>query len=276
MANITDAPQVGLSEFLSKVKGVGLMKTNRFGVMVNAPFNPSFSSGTQQGDFTNRDMFMFCDSAQIPGVNFATTQARTYGEYREMPYEKLFDTATLSFFVDNNMHVRRFWEEWTNQVQDPYTRHFNYYDQYAGTVIVYVYDVTNNNRYAIQLMEAYPKTVAAIQLENSSREAMKISVTMQYKYYRSSFFAEPTESQVSQSGAFVTNAGKISSQITAARAIPDSYMNAFDGFQEAFNSLSDGESIQNSLTNTFNNSIQTPSMDTLKDLINQTELPIMP
>jgi hypothetical protein len=261
---VNESPQVGLSNFISKVKTGGLARANRFGVLINAPFDPSFSDN--YADFTSRDLFMYCDNAQIPGLNFATTQARTYGEFREMPYEKLFDVVTLSFYVDNDMKVRRFWESWINKIQDPYSRHVNYYDNYVGTVIVYVYDVNNNNRYAVTLEQAYPKTIAAIQLDSQSRDMMKISVTIQYKYFRTSFFGEPTESQRVASGAFTTAAGAISSQITAARAIPDDYFSSFDSFQNTFSGLT--ESVSNNPLNQLTNQISNAVPGSLSELVN--------
>lgn len=259
-----EAPQVGLTDFISKVKTGGIARANRFGVLINTPFNPSFNDDS--ADFNSRDLFMYCDAAQIPGLNFASTQARTFGEFREMPYEKLFDVVTLSFYVDNELKVRRFWENWINKIQDPYSRHINYYDNYVGTIIVYVYDVNNNSRYAITLEQAYPKTVASIQLDNTSRDLMKISVTIQYKYFRTSFFAEPSETQRLSSGAFTSAAGRISSIITAAQAIPNDYFGSFDQFQSSFNALTD--SVSNNPLNQFTSQISNRLPQSLTDLVN--------
>lgn len=267
-----EAPVFNLSDFISKVKTGGFARANRFGVMINAPFDPSFGVSPSQGDFTNRDLFLYCDAAQIPGLNFATTQARTYGEYREMPYEKLFDTATLNFYVDNNMRVRRFFENWINKIQDPYSRHVGYYKDYIGTVIVYVYDTLNNNRYAITLEEAYPKTLASIALESTSRDLMKMSVTMQYKYFRTTFFGEPTDTQLVASGAFTSAAGRISSAISSAQAVPDDYLSSFDSFQESFNALTD--SITNNPQNELNSMISNKIPKSLTDLVNVSEFNI--
>lgn len=257
---ITEAPKVGLSDFITKVKGDGFARANRFGVLVSPP------KLVGDADFTDRDLFLYCDAAQIPGLNFASTQARTYGEFREMPYEKLFDTVQLSFYVDNQMYVRRFWEQWINKIQDPYSRHLGYYKDYVSTVHIYVYDVNNNNRYAITLVDAYPKTIAAIQLESTSRDLMKIAVTIQYKYFRTSFFGEPTEAQRSASGAFLSAAGNIASTVAAAQSVPPpGYMDNFQNWQESFNGI--GESISNSFGNQFTETIQAVTPERLTSLI---------
>jgi len=241
--SVNEAPVLNLSDFISKVKTGGLARANRFGVVITPPRSLEVVRSPSRGrvintDFTTRDLFLFCDSAQLPGLNFASTQARTFGEYREMPYEKLFDTVTLTFFVDNQMHVRRFWEGWLNVIQDPYTRHMSYYNDYVAPITIHVYDVQNLHRYAITLHEAYPKTVASMQLDSTSRDLLKISVTIQYKYFTTTFFGKPNNEQIEQAAIFSTSIGDVASQITAqTTSVPNDYMNAWDNYQESFNNL---------------------------------------
>lgn len=150
----------------------------------------------------------------------STTQARTFGEYREMPYEKLYDTVNLTFLNDTDMKVKTFWESWIGNIQDPVTRQFKYYNEYTSTVDIFVYDVNNNTKYQVTLYEAYPKTVSASELNQGSREVLKTTVTMQYRYYRSS--------EVSG------NVGTLASQI-AVDGNSDFFTSSFDGFQTQFN-----------------------------------------
>jgi hypothetical protein len=68
-------------------------------------------------------------------------------------------------------------------IQHPGTRNFNYYDDYTSDIIIEVQDLKNQSRYAVQLREAYPKSIGAVQLDHSNKDIMKISVNFAYKYY---------------------------------------------------------------------------------------------
>lgn len=170
-----------IERFIAQVKTESLARSNRFAVMFSPP------SGISSSSLNN--ILLFCDSVQIPGINYSTVQNRSFGEFREVPYEKLFEAINMTFYVDASMHVKTLFDNWINMIQNPETRTFNYYKEYTSEMSIEVQDTINRTRYEIKLFECYPKTIAAIQLDNSSKELMKLSVTLQYKYWR----AEPKE-----------------------------------------------------------------------------------
>lgn len=221
MAEITNSPATSISDFIATVKGSGLARSNRFGVTVTVP--PMLGSSN-----IVPLLYLFCESAQLPGMNMSTTQARTFGEYREMPYEKLYDTVNLTFLNDTEMRVKTFWESWIGNIQDPVTREFKYYNDYTSNIDIYVYDVNNNTTYQVTLYEAYPKTLASSELNQGSREVMKTTVTLQYRYYRSS--------------AVSGGVGTLASQL-AVDGNRDFFTSSFGEFQSEFNALA-GEPIQ--------------------------------
>jgi hypothetical protein len=130
-----------------------------------------------------RKVLLFCDQIQLPGVNYSTTQIRTFGEFRETPYEKLYDNLTMSFYVDNDMKVKGLFDDWIGSIQDPITRTFSYYDQYISEMKIEVQDLQNKTRYEMTLYECYPKNIGSIQLDYANKDFMKMQVTMQYKYW---------------------------------------------------------------------------------------------
>lgn len=164
-----------IKEFTAAVKNNGLARSNRYAVSFVVPmvFN---------NDVTKKAL-MFCDQIQLPGTNFSTTQNRTFGEFRETPYEKLYEHINVSFYVDTNMQVKQMFDEWTNHIYNPNTRVFNYYDQYVTDMTIEVQDVTNRARYWVTLHECYPKSVGAIQLDYAGKDVMKLSVSMAYKWF---------------------------------------------------------------------------------------------
>ena len=116
-------------------------------------------------------------------MNYSTAANVTYGESREIPYTRLYDNISMSFYVDNDMTTKRYFDDWLFSIQDPSKRVFNYYENYITDIIIKIEDLNNNTAYGIKLIEAYPKTISAIDLDYSSKEVMKINVNMAYKYW---------------------------------------------------------------------------------------------
>ena len=161
-----------LNDFISKVKQDGLARTNRYTVL--------FTGFTTN---RSRDVMLMCDQVQLPGTNFNTADMRTYGETRKAPYERLYEDVNMSFYVDTDMQVKYFFDDWMTYIQDPMTRNFNYYDEYIADIVIEVQDLKNQSRYGIKLYEAFPKSIGAIQMDYAGKDIMKLSVNFAYKYY---------------------------------------------------------------------------------------------
>ncbi len=164
-----------VKDFVAQVKSGGLARSNRYAVMMTLPF--VFNS-----DVTKKAL-MFCDQIQLPGTNFSTAQVRTFGEFRETPYEKLYEQINMSFYVDKNMLIKDMFDQWQNAIYDPKTRVFNYYDKYVTDITIEVQDGTDKPHYYVTLHECYPKSVGAVQLDYASKDVMKLSVSIAYKWF---------------------------------------------------------------------------------------------
>lgn len=209
-----------LNEFIAQVKNIGMARTNRYTVMLTPPNNEWM---VEYGDL--RDMLLFCDQVQVPGVNLATVQNRTFGEFREVPYEKLYGDIQLNFYVDTGMYVKGFFDAWMNSIQNPNTRTFSYYKSYTTQMTIDIEDLNDETRYSVTAYECYPKTVSPIQLDYASKEVMKLQVTMQYKYWTSYATRVENSDGSDQSlaiGQFLNQDGMV----------PESYYNDFKGFQQ--------------------------------------------
>lgn len=182
-----------LNDFISSVKTTGLIHTNRFSVEFNLP--PIISKYGFAGDL--KKVLMMCDTVNLPGLSISTQQSRTYGEYREMPYERLYENINLTFLIDNSMDGKALFDTWINSIQDPATRQFNYYKEYTTDLTVLVQDKSDKPTYRVKLFECYPKSVSAIQMDYSAKEVMKLQVSMNYRYWlSSSVVADPNNGAI--------------------------------------------------------------------------------
>lgn len=171
------------SDFVAQM-APGLAKTSRFAIRVNPPTYATENMGS--GNTNLHKVLLFCDTVMIPGLTVNTNPTRTYGEVREMPNEFNYEPITATFYVDADMYVKKLFDNWILGIQDGNSRSFKYYDQYtADTMDIIVQDTKERNRYAVQLYEVYPKAVDSVILDTANTQIMKLSVTFQYKYWRS-------------------------------------------------------------------------------------------
>lgn len=208
-----------IKDFVSEIKKGALARNNRYAISFTPPQTSQkpYISGAEPN--TLRKTILFCDQVQLPGINLSTVQNRTFGEFRETPYEKLFDNINMSFYMDNDMQVKSLFDNWMGSIQDPVTRTFRYYDQYTTDMTIEVQDINDKTRYQVKLFECYPKNIGAIQMDYSSKDVMKLTVTMQYKYWTSEPKAVLPNDQTVNGGLL------------------DRFTKDFSGFQQSLNNV---------------------------------------
>lgn len=211
-----------LNDFIGQVKSEGLMRNNRYIITMPLP------RGLLSTNMNMQKVLLLCDSISVPGVTLSSTPARTFGEIREMPYEKVFAPANLSFYVDNKMEVKKLFDNWQGIIQDPQSRTHGYYFNYTTNIDITILDVYDNSRYQVTLHEAYLKDISAIQLDASNRDVMKLNTTIQYKYWTSTD-AYASVSHPDNRGFFE----KIFDDLFGDSLT--GYFDDFTGFQSSFN-----------------------------------------
>lgn len=167
-----------LDAFIAQVKSDGLARDNKFLVTITPPL--SLVSGAP-----NEKLRLFCQSATLPGINFVSNPVFTFGEQREVIYNRQFDPISFEFLLDQNMDIKRFFDSWQNSIVNPVTRVVNYYSRYIGTIEIYQLDGSQQEtyRYGVRLHEAFPKTVSGVTYSASSKDISKLTVSMEYKYW---------------------------------------------------------------------------------------------
>jgi len=220
-----------IRDFITQVKTDGISRSNRYRVVFSPPSNSNVDA--------LQKVLLFCDQVQIPGSSYATQPVRTFGELRESPYDRLFDTCTLSFYVDTNLKVKRLFDSWMNSIQNPISRNFNYYKSYTTDMKIEVQDIKDMSRYRLDMYECYPKSIGSIQLDYSSKEIMKLNVVMQYRHWSASGTEQLPSNEVVSTDSI------------------DLFRNRFSDVQTAFNSsnpfgnLGNGFSLDRGITGLF-------------------------
>lgn len=180
---------MSLNNFISEVKS-GLSLNSHYQVFITRPdgmiFQNIFGSGFNNA---HDKLSLFCEQANLPGLNISTIPIRTFGESVETPYEKIYHPINLSFYVDNKFIVKDFFDSWMNIIQSNTTRIHNFPSIYKSSVDIIMYDRKDNKRYMMTLYEAYPKNIGDIQLSYTSSEITKLPIEFTYKYYKTKTYS---------------------------------------------------------------------------------------
>jgi len=139
-----------------------------------------------------------CQSFEFPGRNLDTTpDTNIYGPTREIVQGYSYAETTAVFQCASDMREKKFFETWQRMAYDPQTWAMEYYDDYVGSIKIFQLDETDKQRYGVELVECFPKTIAAQALDYSTVNAIQtVSVTFSYRYWK----ALDDESLVGQRG----------------------------------------------------------------------------
>ena len=187
-----------LNEVLGLVRGTdGIAKQTRYEVILIPPTGargtktaPSNAFSGQMadltGDGTARTTSLKCEQISMPGRNIDTApDTNIYGPVREIAQGFSFADIDATFQLSSDHKEKKFFETWQRISFDPLTWAMGYYDDYVGTIQIYQLDEQNERRYGVELIECFPKTIAAQTFDYSAvNQQQKVSVTFSYRYWK--------------------------------------------------------------------------------------------
>lgn len=132
-----------------------------------------------------RSLTYRCETAQLPGRTFGTAQQKIGSNpIEKYPNLTTFTDIDLTFIVDDDMSQRVFFDAWLNFINPQYNYNFRYKGDYATTITINQYDVTNSLSYSVDLIDAFPLSMNQLDLDWSSDGNHKLSVTFAYTQWK--------------------------------------------------------------------------------------------
>ena len=164
----------------------GFAKGNRYNVTI---IPPQFMSS----DSAILSKFPYlCEAISLPTKGIASNAQKIYGPPREIPYGETFTEAALSFILDDKFTVKRFFDKWQENIINVETGNVNYWNNFVATINITRLSndasdfETANDKYKIELREAYPSAVGEIALGHTQGgEILRLSVTFKYRKWMS-------------------------------------------------------------------------------------------
>ena len=196
MANLAKFLEAGafgvLNDILSSFHSdEGYAIPNRFEVLILSPpkrgggITTNAYAGSERGSDA-RAVSLRCESVQLPGRNLNTlTDTNIYGPTREIVNGVTYaEDITMTFQASSGLNERVFFEEWQKQAFDENSWNVGYYNDYVSEVQIYLLDRKDQRRYGLRLLEAFPKTIEATELnQGSNNELIKTSVNFSFRYW---------------------------------------------------------------------------------------------
>ena len=181
-----------LNEVFATFRGKdGFARPSRYEVFFFPPIGKSQTNpfaqiiGTMVADGTARKTAIRCQSFEFPGRNLDTTpDTNIYGPTREIVQGYSFAETTAVFQCSSDMREKRFFEVWQRLAYNPQTWAMQYYGDYVGSIQIFQLDETDTTKYGVELVEAFPKTIASQSLDYSTNAIQTVSVTFTYRYWK--------------------------------------------------------------------------------------------
>lgn len=177
----------------------GLAPANRFAIFMSPPSQTLLNLDLQNvasnllsgnfgaGQLVNdpRDIAILCESCSLPGRQIQTLdhQNRNYRQSVKEPQGYFNEDVSFVFHLTNDYHMKKVFDRWLDLIINPETYQVAYKNEFVSDVTIQQLNQQNVPVYGVKLKNAFPVTMNAIELNNSSTETQKLNVTLTYEDY---------------------------------------------------------------------------------------------
>ena len=172
-----------LSRFISAITTDSLARTNRFEVFILPPRILGGLPG-KNGEAIS----LYCEQTNFPMLNISTKAYKIFGPTYQRPVTSEYggDGISFVFHVDRDMLVRKFFEDWMHLIVDPDTFTVGYQADYITSIFIRQLDDQNNVTHEVELLEAFPRNMNIMELNNaSSNQTHRLNILFAYRYWKS-------------------------------------------------------------------------------------------
>ena len=164
----------------------GMASSNRFRVHLPNLAGTLKADGTKARDIgSRRDLSELCTSARLPGKTLSVAD-RTIGmEQIKVANGYTLSDMNLTFYLTNAYTAREYFQEWMDCIispTPPFTAGFH--SNYAKSLTVTQLDKVGESVHSVELIKAYPTSMAEIELNNQAQTAaQELTVSLTYSNY---------------------------------------------------------------------------------------------
>jgi len=171
-----------LDQFIGAIREDSLARVNRFEVFINPPAGMVNKNRANAGAVS-----LYCEMASLPPVNISTKSFKIFGPTYQRPYGAEYggEGISLTFHVDRDMQVKKFFDDWTATIVDPDSGLVGFQEDYISTLTLKQLNEQDEITYELELEEAFPRSVNLLELNNSAQnQTHRLNVLFAYRYWR--------------------------------------------------------------------------------------------
>jgi hypothetical protein len=165
-----------LREFTAKIQTVGLARPNRFEVEIIIPQSIKITD--------KRKISLFCEISSLPGMSIVTKPLKIYGPAYQRPISAEYngEAIGMTFYVDQSMEVKAFFDAWMNTIVNSNSFTVEYAENYAVPITIRQLDEQDNIQYTVELVDAFPRAITMLELNMASiNQVHKLNVIFTYR-----------------------------------------------------------------------------------------------
>lgn len=176
-----------VNDFISQVKTGGLARVNRYEVIIRGP-------GNNAGD--SPLVSLFCELANFAEMKIALKPYRIFGpSYPKPVYPEYGGIGfPMTFLLDRDMQVKRYFDDWMHKVTVPGFFHLNYPANYSSDIFIRQltegYDGLGEGTdqvpvsYEMRLVGAFPHSMSAMDLDHNNHNTFaRLQVLFAFRYW---------------------------------------------------------------------------------------------
>jgi len=182
---------------------LGFARTNQF--LVNLPtefsgggFLSQLTSVLTGGTLGGGDLNLLCSQAVLPGKQILTSDRRIGMEFQKIAYGYAVQDVSLTFYALNDYGIRKYFDSWKSRIIDEATHKPAYKAEYVSPVKIHqlrkpIFNlgvdigpidlnlgIGGSTIYSVELIDAFPTTINAVELNNELDGLVQVSVELSY------------------------------------------------------------------------------------------------
>ena len=150
------------------------------------------------GGVSSRELNVLCANVNLPGKQVLTADRRIGMEFQKVAYGYAVDDVTMTFYCMNDYGVKKYFDAWRAITVGEENGELKYKNDYAKTITIHQLrkplvglskalgplraniGIGGGSVYSVELREAFPTTMQAIELNNDLDGLVQLSVQISY------------------------------------------------------------------------------------------------
>ena len=177
---------MNLTHFISKIKQLGIGRTNRFRMNIAVPKALTGKLTKLMKTTVNEHLSFTVGNASIPSKTISTNSVLAPGAEQKYPYAPEMEDITISFVCTREYAERKFIDAWMNEVVQMHGGSFTigYRKDYETELKLQVFDEHDKQIDQIDFSACFPLSASAIELTQEEQTEMPtFEVVFQIDYW---------------------------------------------------------------------------------------------